>query len=124
MPDKKMQEAKSVEPISVLLLPSPALLLAEGIAEAEAKAPRLRAQQRGRVATRKKGRLRAALRHLWSHIRQFQADSEWVEVCHPTLGSHNFGPIHRTAQPRRPQRSGESSDALRPMPPEEKKGRE
>lgn len=63
MPDKKMQEAESVEPISVLLLPSPALLLAEGEAQVKAKAPRLRAQQ-GRVAKGKKGRLRAAWRLL------------------------------------------------------------
>ena len=69
MPDKKMPKPKSVEPISMLLLPSPALLLAEGIAEAEAKAPRLRSQQRGRVAKGKKGRLRAALRRIWGKIR-------------------------------------------------------
>ena len=119
---KTMPKPKSVEPVSVLLLPSPALLLAEGIAEAEAKAPRLRAQQRGRVATRKKGRIGAALRHLWGKTRPSQADKEGIEVCRPSRGPLYRWKIFRAESSRRSRCRGKSGQPLRQLPPEEKKG--
>ncbi|KKL85491.1 hypothetical protein LCGC14_1954210 [marine sediment metagenome] len=122
MSHQTMPKPKSVEPVSMLLLPSPALLLAEGIAEAEAKAPRLRAQQRGRVATRKKGRFRAALRHLWDKKRPFKAYINGIEIGGPSGGPHNSSEIHPSAPARRPEHKGESGDTVRPLPPEEKKG--
>ncbi len=102
MPHKTMPKPKSVEPVSMLLLPSPALLLAEGIAEAEAKAPRLRAKQ-GRVATRKKGRFRAALRHLWGILRPSQGYSQGVRASQPSLRPHTPS----TANPGSRVRRGE-----------------
>ena len=107
-----MPKPKSVEPVSMLLLPSPALLLAEGIAEAEAKAPRLRAKQ-GRVATRKKGRLGPLLCDVWAIC---------FDLCRPFRGPHNRGSVHRTEQPGRPERKGQPRDSVRQLPPEEKKG--
>jgi len=121
MQNEKLSQAKGLEPISVLLLPSPALLLAEGEAQIKAKAPRLRAQQRGRVAKGKKGRLKAALRYL----RGVQADT--IKHARSPIDFSRCGPLYRgpfrgTAQLGRPERKGKPSGALREMPPEEKKG--
>ena len=109
MQNEKMQEAESVQPVSMLLLPSPALLLAEGEAALKARPSWLRTQQRGRVAKGKKGRFRAALRHLWGKTKSFG-------VCRPRLGSRHRGPFHYTAPARRPERKGESGDAVPQMP--------
>jgi hypothetical protein len=124
VPHEKMPEPKSVEPASVLLLPSPALLLAEGEAALKAKAARLRAQQRGRVAKGKKRLLWEAVRHLWGKPRRSQAGSQKIEVCLPSSGPHSRGKVHRATQPGRPRRKGESGDALRQLPPQETQGRE
>ena len=113
MPDKKMPKPKSLGPISMLLLPSPALLLAEGEAALKAKAPRLRAQQRGRVAKGKKGRLQAILRRLWGTLG---------EICRPRLRSHNRSPFYRATSSRGPYRKGEFGNSLRPLPSQKEKG--
>jgi hypothetical protein len=95
------------------------LLLTETDTEGKAKKARLRAKQGGRVAKGKKGRLRAAwglLRHLWGKI-SFAV--EWP--LYPTLsGPYNRSTVHRAEQARRPERKGESSNSLRPVPPQEK----
>ncbi len=122
MPHETMPKSKSVEPISVLLLPSPALLLAEAEAQVKAKAPRLRAQQGGRVATRKKGRLRAALRHLWVKIRVTKAYSEWIEGFRPSGRSHYSGEADPPPSTWGPPRKGEPVDPMLRVPSEEKKG--
>ncbi len=70
MQDKEMpKEVSIMGGCPVPNLCSPLLYLAEFEAEGKAKKARLRAQQRGRVATRKKGRFRAALRYVWGKIR-------------------------------------------------------
>ena len=122
MPHEKMSKPKSMGPISVLGLCSPLLLLAEVEAEGKAKAPRLRAQQRGRVATRKEGRVRAALRYLRRKIRPPKTDSTGFPLYPEFRGPYPRRSVHRAAPARRPERKGESRDSLRPMPPEEKKG--
>ncbi len=111
MPHEKMPKSKSVGPISVLLLPSPALLLAEGIAEAEEKAPRLAAQQRGRVATRKKGRIRAALRRL-------RDMGVTLEICRPPLRPHNSRSSDSAALARTGKREGQPRGAVPQLSPE------
>ncbi len=116
MPNKEMPEMVSIMggcPVPNLC--SPLLLLAEVEAEGKAKKARLRAQQRGRVATRKKGRLkRFLLRCLWG--------TEGPKVRCPTCGSRYRVQVYRAAQTRRSERQGESSHSLPPLPPEEKKG--
>jgi len=121
MQNAKLPKSKSMEPVSVLLLPSPALLIAEAEAALKATAPRLSAQQ-VRVAKGKKGRLRAALRHLWGKIWPPKANSKWFEVFCPFCRSHFSIEVYHAAQPGRPERQGESGNALPPVPPEEKKG--
>lgn len=104
MPHEKMRQSKSAEPISVLLLPSPALLLAEAEAQIKAKAPRLRTQQRGRVAKGKKGRLRAAwglLRYLWGKTRAAETYSQGIAVCRPALRPRTARSFDRGSQVRR-----------------------
>ena len=113
MQNEKMSESKSVGPISMLLLPSPALLLAEAEAQIKAKAPRLRAQQRGRVAVGQGGALKGYLRYL---------RSIWPEVCRPALRSHSPSKVHRAAPARGRERSGEFGGSMRQLPPQEKKG--
>lgn len=101
MPNEKMSESKSLGPISVLGLCSPLLLLAEAEAALKEKAPRLRAQQRGRVATRKKGRLRAALRHLWGKTRAAETYSQGIAVCRPALRPRTARSFDRGSRVRR-----------------------
>ncbi len=120
MPDETMPKPKSVEPVSVLLLPSPALLLAEGIAEAEAKAPRLRGQQ-GRVAKGKKVRLRAALRHLWGKIRDTEAYPVRITICLPCYTSLHSGKIYREAPTRQCECDCEFGDFVRQLSPKGQK---
>lgn len=120
MQNEKMPEQESVEPISVLLLPSLALLLAEGIAQAEAKAPRLRAQQRGRVAKGKKGRLERFLRHLWGKTIPYPANSQRIEVCRPSRGSYFASQMDRRTQARRSKRQRKSRGAVPQMSPTQK----
>jgi len=122
MPNKKMQEAESLGPRSVLGLCSPLLLLAEVEAEGKAKAPRLRAQQRGRVAKGKKGRLKAILRRLWSKKRPFKAYIQGIEIGGPSGGPHNPSEIHRAAPARRSERSGQPGSPVPKMSPKEKAG--
>ena len=117
-----MPKPKSVGPISVLLLPSPALLLAEAEAALKAKAPRLRAQQRGRVATRKKGRFRAALRYVWVKIRVTKAYSEWIEGFRPSGRSHYSGEADPPPSTWGPPRKGEPADPMLRVPRKEEKG--
>jgi hypothetical protein len=90
---------------------SPLLLLAELEAEGKAKAPRLRAQQRGRVAKGKKLRRRRLLRYLWDKALG-------PKVCRPSLRPHTSSSIHSPAQARRSERSGESNHIMRQLPPE------
>ncbi len=113
MQNETMSEPKSVQPISVLLLPSPALLFAQAIAEAEAKAPRLRAQQRGRVAKGKKGRFRAALRHLWDKVSPFG-------VCRPRLRPHKSREADSAALARTGERESQSRGVVPQMSPTQK----
>ena len=120
MPNEKMPKQKSMGPVSVLLLPSPALLLAEAEAALKAKAPRLRAQQRGRVATRKKGRLRAALRHLWDNT--WTSETKGTEVCLPSRRSHHPSEVDPAPQTWGPPRKGEPADPMLRVPRKEKKG--
>ncbi len=123
MPNKEMpKEVSIMGGCPVPSMCSPLLILAEVEAEGKAKKARLRAQQRGRVAKGKKGRLGAALRHLWGKSHQIK--NEWIfeEDCYLSRRSHSRRKIHRAEQPGRPERSGESGNALRQLPPEEKKG--
>ena len=114
MPDKEMpKEVSIMGGCPVPNLCSPLLVLAEVEAEGKAKKARLRAQQRGRVATRKKGRLRAALRHLWGKTKSFG-------VCRPRLGSRHRGPFSYSQPTRRPERQGESGGAVPKMSPAQK----
>ena len=113
MQNETMPEQESVQPISMLLLPSPALLLAEGIAEAEAKAPRLRAQQEG-VEKSKRRHLRKLLRHLRSAWRK----------AFPSGGPLHSGKIYRTAQTRQSKRRGQSCGSLHNLPSEKEEGGE
>ena len=80
---------------------SPLLILAEVEAEGKAKKARLRAQQRGSVATRKKGRLRAALRHLWGKTRAAETYSQGIAVCRPALRPRTARSFDRGSQVRR-----------------------
>lgn len=120
VPPKDMpKEVSIMGGCPVLGVSSHLLNLAEFEAEGKAKAPRLRAQQRGRVAKGKKGRLRAALRHLWGKIRVTKAYSEWIEVCRPRLRPHNSRSIHNPEPARRSERSGQSGSTLPKMSPKE-----
>ena len=103
MPHEKMSKFKSVGPISVLLLPSPALLLAEGEAQVETKAPRLRAQQRRpMLAERAKASFEKALRYLRRRAKKARGDSQGLEVCRPSLrGSHLPVALGRAKQSRK-----------------------
>ena len=114
MPNKEMpKEVSIMGGCPMFGMSSHLLNLAEIEAEGKAKAARLRAQQRGRVATRKKGRLkRFLLRCLWG--------TEGPKVRCPTCGSRYRVQVYRAAQTRRSERDGESSDALRQMPPTQK----
>ncbi len=103
MPQQAMPKPKSVGPISVLGLCSPLTLLAQAEASFKTQKARLRAQQRGRVAKGKKGRLRAALRHLWGKTRASQAYSQGIEVCRPALRPYSPS----TANPGSRVRRGE-----------------
>ena len=80
-------------------------------AKSETKATWLRAQQRGRVATRKKGRLRAALRHLRSALG---------EVCRPRLRPHNSREADSETLARTGKREGQPSGTVPQLPPKEK----
>jgi hypothetical protein len=101
---------------------SPLLYLAELEAEGKAKKARLRAQQRGRVAKGKKGRLERFLRSLWGKTIPYPANSQRIEVCRPPLRSRHSSSVHRAEQFGRPERKGQSSHIMRQLPPEEKKG--
>ncbi|KKL88362.1 hypothetical protein LCGC14_1925450 [marine sediment metagenome] len=107
-------QAKPVQPeaYSVCLLPSPALLLAEAEETFKAKAARLRAQQ-VRVAKGKKGRFREVVRYVRDNCFAFK-------ICRPSLRPHSRRKVHRATQARRPERKGESGDAVPKMSPKEK----
>jgi hypothetical protein len=122
MQNAKLPKPPYLGPRTVLGLCSPLLQLAEIEAEGKAKAPRLAAQQRGRVAKGKKGRLRAALRHLWGKTRQIKNDWIFQEDCYLSSRSHSRSKVHRTAPARRPERGGEFGGVVPKMPPKEKKG--
>ena len=116
MPPKDMpKEVSIMGGCPVPNLCSPLLVLAEVEAEGKAKKARLRAQQRGRVAKGKKGRLRATLRHLWGKTKSFG-------VCRPRLGSRHRGPFHPATLTWGSPRKFESGQPLRPVPPKEEKG--
>ena len=122
MPQKDMpKEVSIMGGCPVPSMCSPLLILAEVEAEGKAKKARLRAQQRGRVAKGKKGRIRAALRHLWGKTRLSRRGSRG-KGCPHGVRPYNPCPICDTAPVGRPGRSGESSHSLRQLPPEEKKG--
>jgi hypothetical protein len=114
MPNETMPKPPYLGPRTVLGLCSPLLMLAEIEAESKAKAPRLRAQQ-VRVAKGKKGRLRAALRHLWDKVSPFG-------VCRPRLRPHNSSAADSGTLAWIEKRECESSGTVLQMPPEEKKG--
>lgn len=128
MPNEKMSEPKSVGPISVLGLCSPLLLLAELEAEGKEKKARLRAQQRGRVAPRKKGRFRAALRHLWGKSKgsrpqtgqQMQGHNHRFVGEHTGSGSYYSCPVCGATPSWEPERKRKFSGAVPKMSPEEK----
>jgi hypothetical protein len=80
-------------------------------AERKAKAPRLRAQQRGRVAKGKKGRFGAALRHLWG---------SWGEICRPRLRPHNPSKADSATLARPGERKGQPCGPLPQMSPAQK----
>lgn len=117
MPDERMPKEKNLGPRPLLGLPSPALLIAEGEAALKAKAPRLRAQQ-VRVATRKKGRLRTALRHLWDKKRPFKAFINGIEIGGPSSGPHHPSEIDPAPQTWGPPRKGEPADPMLRVSPE------
>ena len=87
------------------------LVLAEVEAEGKAKAPRLRAQQRGRVAKGKEGRFGAALRHL---------RSTWGEICRPRLRPHNSRKADSAVLARTGKRKGQPRGPVPQMPPTQK----
>ena len=134
MPPKDMQKEVSIMGGGPLLGVSSHLLnLAELEAEGKAKAARLRAQQRGRVAPRKKGRLRAALRHLW----RASTPQSWQRgalprleagtgarfgVCRPPLRPHSSFSVLGTTSTGRAEYRPELGGALRPLPPQKEKG--
>ena len=124
MPQKDMPKEVSIMGGCPLFGVSSHLLnLAEGEAALKAKKARLRAQQRGRVATRKKGRLRAALRHLWGKTKVLSTDAFAREASYWASSRSLYRrKVHRAEQPRRPGRQSESGEPLRALPPEEKKG--
>ncbi|KKM68373.1 hypothetical protein LCGC14_1461520 [marine sediment metagenome] len=123
MPQKDMpKEVSIMGGCPVLGVSSHLLNLAELEAEGKAKAPRLRAQQRGRVAEGKKGRFRAALRHLWGKIMSSQAHKYGFEVCRPSSGSYFASTMDRRTQARRSKRQRKSRRAVPEMPPQEEKG--
>ena len=119
MQNKTMPKQKSMGPRPLLGVPSPALFLAEGEAQIKAKAPRLRAQQRGRVAKGKKGRFRAELRHLWGKTRLSRRDRGGKGCVH-AVRPYRTCAVCGTASARGSERKGESRDALRPLSPKEK----
>ena len=111
MSDKEMpKEVSIMGGCPVPSMCSPLLLLAELEAEGKAKKARLRAQQRGRVAKGKKGRFRAALRHLRSALG---------EVCRPRLRPHHPIQIYQVERIGKPGCTGEFDGTLRPLSPEE-----
>ena len=111
MPNKEMpKEVSIMGGCPVPNLCSPLLYLAELEAEGKAKKARLRAQQRGRVAKGKKGRFRAALRHLRNALG---------EVCRPRLRPHNSREADSGALARAGKREGQPCGAVPQMPPEE-----
>ena len=120
---QKNFQAKPVQPesYSMLLLPSPALLLAEGIAEAEAKKARLRAQQ-VRVAKGKKGRFGAALRYLWGKTKHSQVDSQRIDVCIHAVRPYRSCQICGRPPFRESEFDRESGQPLRTVPPKEAQG--
>jgi hypothetical protein len=123
MSDKEMpKEVSIMGGCPVPNLCSPLLYLAEFEAEGKAKAPRLRAQQRGRVAKGKKGRLRAALRHLWGKIRPSKADNKRFDFSQESFRPHHPGPFYYPRKAWTAKRRFESVDPVRQMPPEEEKG--
>jgi len=114
MPQKDMpKEVSIMGGCPVPNLCSPLLILAEVEAEGKAKKARLRAQQRGRVAKGKKGRLWRLLRHL---------RGAWWEAWHPSHRPHNRGSIHPAARAWRRKLKRKFGGSVRQLPPEEKKG--
>ena len=124
MPPKDMPKEVSIMggcPVPPMC--SELLFLAEVEAEGKAKKARLRAQQRGRVAKGKKGRLGAALRHLRGKTITAWTCSTWEDLCRHTLRPYRGRAICGTALSRqRPERKGKSRGVVRQLPPEEKKG--
>ena len=114
MPDKEMpKEVSIMGGCPVPSMCSPLLYLAEIEAEGKAKKARLRAQQGGRVATRKKGRLRRIVRYVRDNCFAFK-------VCRPSLRPRDSSPFHRAAQPGRSERQSEPADAVPQMSPAQK----
>ncbi len=99
-------------------LPLSYLVLAEVEAEGKAKAPRLRAQQRGKVAKGKKGRLERFLRSLWGKTIPYPANSQRIEVCRPRLRPHNSREADSAALARAGKREGQPRGAVPQLPPE------
>ena len=134
MPTKDMQKEVSIMGGGPLFGVSSHLLnLAELEAEGKAKKARLRAQQRGRVAPRKKGRLRAALRHLWrastpqswqrGALPRLEAGTEArFGVCRPRLRPHNPCSPDSAALAWTGKRGGQPSRPVLQMPSQEEKG--
>ncbi len=124
MPNKEMpKEVSIMGGCPVPNLCSPLLILAEEEAAGKAKKARLRAQQRGRVAKGKKGRRMSTVRDMWGKILNSWVCSNWEDLCSHALRPHSRRKVRRTALSRqRPERKGESSDSLRPVPPQEEKG--
>ena len=116
MPQKEMpKEVPIMGGCPLFAMPGPATYLAQGEKMLKTLEAR-KAHKPGKLMAKgKKGRVRAALRHLWSKTKSFG-------LCRPRLGSRHRGPFHYTAPARRPQRSGESGGALRQLPSKEKKG--
>ncbi len=116
MPQKDMpKEVSIMGGCPVPNLCSPLLYLAELEAQGKAKKARLRAQQRGRVAKGKKGRLRAALRHLWDM-------GVTLEVCRPPLRPHSSREADSATLARAGKREGQPCGTLPQLPPQEEKG--